>query len=78
VDGGGTANGTGIDIYDYSGASYQQWNFTATSGGYYRLTPQNATSSSLDVQHSGTTNGVPLEIWNYSENNSEQWKFQAP
>ena len=78
VIGSGTANGTFIDIWNYSGGANQQWIFTATSGGYYRLTPANATSSCLDVQHSGTTNSIPLEIWTYGGANSQQWSLQAP
>jgi hypothetical protein len=79
VFGSGTANGTLIDIYTYNSTYLnQQWSFSPTSGGYYRLTPGNATGSCLDVQHSGTTNGTPLEIWTYGGGNSQQWKFQAP
>jgi hypothetical protein len=76
--GGGSANGTLIDIYDYCGASCQQWSITPTSGGYYRLTPQSATGSCLDVQHSGLTNDTPLEIWTYGGGNSQQWTLQTP
>ena len=79
VVGSGTANGTRIDIWPYNSSfANQQWGITATSGGYYRLTPQNATGSALDVQHSATTNGAPLEIWTYGGGNSQQWSFQAP
>jgi hypothetical protein len=79
VIGDGTANGTLIDIYPFHSTYLnQQWAITATSGGYYRLTPQNATGSCLDVQHSATTNGASLEIWTYGGGNSQQWKFQAP
>jgi predicted alpha-1,6-mannanase (GH76 family) len=78
VAGAGTANGTGIDIYDNTETANQQWMLTATSGGYYRLTPANATSTGLDVQHSATTNSALLEIWGYSGGNSQQWSFQAP
>jgi hypothetical protein len=79
VVGGGTANGTLIDIWPYNSTYLnQQWSFTPTSGGYYRLTPGNATGSGLDVQHSGTTNGTPLEIWTYGGGSSQQWKFQTP
>ncbi len=78
VTGAATANGTGIDIYNYTGATNQQWSLTSTGGGIFRLTPQNATGSALDVLHSGTANGNLLEIYSYNGGKSQQWSFQAP
>jgi predicted alpha-1,6-mannanase (GH76 family) len=82
VVGSGTANGTGIDAYTYN-SSYanQQWSLTPTSGGYCRLTPQNALASCVDVQNSATTNGAPLVLWSCNltnSPNSQQWAFVSP
>ena len=77
--GNGTANGTGIDAYPYhSTYANQQWSITPTSGGYCRLTPQNAIASCLDVQNSATTSGTPLVLWSSgltNSPNSQQWAF---
>jgi hypothetical protein len=77
VAGAGTANGTAIDLYDYSGRPNQIWSFTPASGSNFRLTPANATGSCLDVKGSAL-DAATLEIWTFSGGNSQQWSLQAP
>ena len=78
IYGNGTANGTKVELWDYTGGNNQKFTITATSGGYYRITPANATGSCLEVSGSSTANGALVDLWSYSGGNSQQWIFQAP
>lgn len=78
VAGWGTANGTNVDQWTYHSGANQIWTLSATSGGYYRLTPTNATSMALDVTAASTVDGANIEIWTYDGGNNQQWIFQAP
>lgn len=78
VFGNGTANGTKIDLWDYNGGINQKYTFTATSGGYFRITPANATGSCIDGVGFGTANGTLVDLWQYNGGNNQQWILQAP
>jgi hypothetical protein len=78
VYGGGGANGTNVIIWTYSGAANQKWTISATSGGYYRLTPTNAPTMCLDVNGVSTADGANVQIWTYGGGNNQQWALQAP
>jgi hypothetical protein len=73
-----TANGTKVELWTYGGGNNQKFSFTATSGGYYRITPAHATGSCLDVSGASTANGAKVELWGWSGGNNQQWAFQAP
>ena len=73
-----TANGTNVDIRTYTGASNQRWTITATSGGYFRLTPVSSGNSALDVSGASTANGGNVFQWTWTGANNQQWIFQAP
>jgi WD40 repeat protein len=74
----GTANGTKVELWDYSGGSNQQMAFSGTDSGYYRITPQNATGSCLDVNGASTADGALVQLWQYLSGNNQQWSPQAP
>jgi aryl-phospho-beta-D-glucosidase BglC (GH1 family) len=74
----GKTNGTNVEIWTYLGGNNQKWTITATSGGYYRLTPANATNMCLDVSAVSTADGANVQIWTYLGGNNQQWTFQAP
>jgi hypothetical protein len=78
VAGGVVGNGTKVQIWDYLGTAHQKFTFTATSGGYYRITPTHATSHCLDVSGVSTADGAPVHQWTYGGGNNQQWAFQAP
>ena len=78
VNGAGTTNGTNVQIWTYGGGANQKWTISATSGGYYRLTPTHATSMALDVNGASSTDGANVQIWTYGGGNNQQWIFQAP
>jgi len=64
-----------VDIQPYTGNSNQQFTLTPTSGGYYRITPGNATGSCVEVKGNSTTNSALVQIYTYSGTHGQQWKF---
>jgi endoglucanase len=74
----GAANGTKVQLWDWLNGSNQKYTFTATSGGYYRITPTHATGSCLDVAGVSTADGALVHLWSYGGGNNQQWAFQAP
>jgi hypothetical protein len=73
-----TANGTNVDIRTYGGASNQRWTISATSGGYFRVTPVSSSGSALDVSNVSTADGANVHQWSWTGGNNQQWIFQAP
>lgn len=78
INGFSTSNGTKVQLWDYSGSSNQKFTFSGTSGGYYRITPQNATGSCLDVSGASTADGALVDLWTYNGGNNQQWGIWAP
>ena len=76
VSGGGSGNGTQIDISSYTGANYQQWKVTPLGNGYCSLSPANASSSALDDNAQGTTNGNKIQLYTANNTVAQQWKFK--
>jgi endoglucanase len=74
----GTANGTKVQLWDWVNGTNQKHTFTATSGGYYRITPVHATGSCLDVAGISTADGALVHLWTYGGANNQQWALQAP
>ncbi|MFP5368405.1 MAG: RICIN domain-containing protein, partial [Actinomycetes bacterium] len=58
VPGLSTAHGTRVTIWHCNGGANQKWTITATSGGYYRLTPTHATNMCLDVSGVSSADGA--------------------
>ena len=78
VAGWGTANGSNVDQWTYLSGANQIWTISATSGGYYCLTPTHATSMALDVSGVSTADGANVQEWSWTGGNNQQWAFQAP
>jgi endoglucanase len=78
IGGGATGNGSKVQLWDYLGTAHQKFTFTATSSGYYRLTPTHATGSCLDVSGVSLSDGALVHLWSYGGGNNQQWAFQAP
>jgi hypothetical protein len=78
LDVGGTSNGSKVQLYDYWGGSNQLFKFTATDSGYYRITPNSATGSCLDVEGVSTSNGAKVHLWQWGGGNNQQWAAQTP
>jgi aryl-phospho-beta-D-glucosidase BglC (GH1 family) len=69
----GTANGTVIQQYTCNGTNAQNWQFTATSGGYYKIATRNNTGQVWDVSGVSTADGAKLNLWAYGGGNNQQW-----
>ncbi len=73
--GGSTANGTVLQQYTcYANNVNQEWNFTATSNGYYKVATANASSVGWDVVNSATTSGTNVQLYTYSGGLNEQFQ----
>jgi uncharacterized cupin superfamily protein len=70
---GGTANSTDTIIYDYIGATDQNWTITPTgSGGYVRLINQRS-GRAVSVLSGGTTNSTHTIIYDDVAATDQDW-----
>ncbi|MBB3108827.1 GH43 family beta-xylosidase [Paenibacillus phyllosphaerae] len=66
VAGGGTADGTNVQLYQDNNSTAQEWRITSLGDGAYTLVNTNS-GKALDVDGSGTANGTNVHIWqNYN------------
>lgn len=73
---GGTSNGTAVQQWACgAGNTNQQWQFTPTDSGYYRISSRNASSESWDVTGgaSATSSGTKIQLWSYGGGTNQQW-----
>jgi|GEM_PF-487439 len=75
IIGGGTADGTGAQIWDWAGNLQQKFQLTDVGGGYYKLTPQHATTKALDVNGATSADGTKIQIWTDNGTGAQKWKF---
>ncbi len=76
---GGTANGTRVMLYDYnSSGSNQKYKLTSTEVGQFRITPNSATGSCLDVSGPSTADGATVHLWQWLNAANQKWSVQAP
>ncbi len=71
----GTTTGTAVQQRVCGGnQSNQQWQFTATDGGYYKVTSRHAPLV-WDVSGGpgATGSGVKIQLWSYGGGNNQQW-----
>lgn len=78
VNAASAANGAKVQLWGYSGGNNQKFTFTATSGGFYRVTPVHATSASIEVAGNSTADGAFVQQQAYAGGNNQQWSFSAP
>lgn len=70
----GSTNGSQVVQFDNWNNPNQKWALDKDAQGYWSLTPQNATSRSLDVPGCNFTNGIQMNIWDTYGNDCQ--KFQ--
>lgn len=75
VNGGGTADGTNVQIWTDDAADAKQWKITSADVGYYQLEPKVAPGKALDVTSNGTTDGTNVQIWTANGGANQKWKF---
>ncbi|WP_051451699.1 lectin [Actinospica robiniae] len=68
--GGGTTNGTHVQIYGCNGGSTQQW--TIATNGTIQIN-----GGCLDVSNSGTANGTVVQWWTCNNTGAQQWQAGA-
>jgi hypothetical protein len=73
INGGSSQVGLGIDQWTCSGTSNQSFKFTATSGGYYTIQPQND-NLCLDAGSGSVTTAVQVVQNTCSGGPTQQWK----
>ncbi|NDP27994.1 MAG: RICIN domain-containing protein, partial [Flavobacterium sp.] len=71
----GTADGTQVQIWSYSGANNQKWKAVDAGSGYYYLIPQHTSGKQLDVSSSGTADGTKIQIWTANNGAAQKYKF---
>lgn len=74
VAGGGTANGTNVQIASVNNSGAQQWQAIANGDGTYRLLNPNS-GKSLDVAGAGTSDGTNVQIADYNGSGAQKWTF---
>ncbi|WP_371483229.1 RICIN domain-containing protein [Kitasatospora sp. NBC_00315] len=76
MDDAGSANGSAVQQGSCSSGANQQWQFTATDSGYYRITDRNAASAGqvLDVSGASTSNGAKIQTWQWGGGANQQFK----
>jgi len=76
VAGGGNADGSPLQLWDYVGGTNQKWEVVDAGGGRYNLrslqTGGRAVDSSLNP-----VNGTGTYIWSYLNNGAQKWQIQS-
>jgi hypothetical protein len=70
----GTTNGTSVQQYTCNGTFAQQWIFTATDSGYYRVATRNAATEVWDVTGGSSADGTKIVLWASNGGTNQQWK----
>jgi glucosylceramidase len=74
----GTAPGTAVQQWACgTGQHNQQWQFTPTSNGYYRVSPRFAPGLAWDVTGVSAADGATAQLWTYGGGNNQQWLAQS-
>ncbi|MFI0942223.1 RICIN domain-containing protein [Streptomyces sp. NPDC021020] len=68
-----TANGTAVQQYACNGSAAQQWQFTATDSGYYRVGVAPAPNQVWDVTDVSTADSAKTQLWLYGGGANQQW-----
>jgi glucosylceramidase len=75
--GWGTADGTAVQQWTCGagGQANQEWQFHATSNGYYQVVNRNAPTESWDVTggQGATADGTPIQLWTAGGATNQQW-----
>ncbi|MEC3977416.1 RICIN domain-containing protein [Amycolatopsis sp. H20-H5] len=69
-----TANGTVVQQYACNQTASQQWQFQATSDGYYRVNARGNSAQVWDVADVSTADGGLVHLWTYGGGVNQQWQ----
>jgi hypothetical protein len=76
INAGSSRVGLGLDQWTCGGVSNQSFKFTAVTGGYYTIQPQND-NLCLDAGSGSQTTGIQIVQNTCSGNSTQQWKLNA-
>ena len=68
-----SADGTAVQQYTCNGSTAQNWQLTATDGGYYRVNSNLNAAEAWDVTGVSTADSALVQLWTYSGGNNQQW-----
>jgi len=71
----GTTEGTNVVQWPATGQTNQQWRLTATTDGYFRISPEHAPALALDVHEAAENDGANIQLWSYWGADCQQWRF---
>jgi hypothetical protein len=75
--GGGTANGTGVEIEDCNGSTAQTWNITADANTGAFVIKNMAAGRCLDVSGASTADGALMQIYDCWGGNNQKFKLSS-
>ncbi len=75
VENGSTGDGGTVRQRTDANQAWQQWKFTATSGGYYQVMA-NHSGKVLDVSGASTADYAAIQQWTYGGGNNQQWQLR--
>jgi glucosylceramidase len=70
VAGGGSANGTAVQLWDCNASTAQQW--TVSTDGTLR-----ALGKCMDVTSAGTADGTKIQLWDCNGSGAQRWSATA-
>ena len=77
VAGGGSGNGSRIQLWPCNGSAAQSWRAVSVPGtGRFTLRPAHSPNRCLDVPGRSTADGVQLQIWDCHSGTNQQWQIQ--
>lgn len=76
VNGGSTADGTGVIQWGSTGGTNQQWTLRQIGGNVYTLTGVGS-GKCLDVPDQSTAQGTALDVWTCDGGANQQWALTA-
>ncbi|MEU6063120.1 RICIN domain-containing protein [Streptomyces sp. NPDC047082] len=76
VEGGGTANGTAVQVYTCNGGSAQEWQLWGSYDGGYALANTKSLKC-LDVAGGKNADGTKIQISSCNGSKAQQWDFDV-
>lgn len=74
MDGGGTTNGSAIQIWTDNGTTAQQWKFKENADGSISFINVNS-NKLLDITNGKDENGTRVQIYTDNGTSSQKWKL---
>lgn len=76
ISGGGSANGTNIQLWEKNGTAAQSFKVTSVGSGWYTIR-NTASGKALDVAGGVKGSGVNVQLYEYNGTNAQLWRFES-